>query len=263
MDRRDQSDRARPAEFGTRLVGTSVRVRNLESTQSSAERKAAFANAIDETGRLRMLSHRGVMQLSLAFLAEDGERRTALIADVRKSVQAFERQVQVLKDSRSSGVNSTDFAILRDLLFGSKTRFVDRLQHYGIEISRLTSQLEREGSIDRPDLNKLADFVSGALLECVNELVAALRSDLAALEKVDRDHMRKAAESVDSAATAIKSLGDQVRLISLNAKIEASRAGDAGRGFGVISTEVKTLSDHVQTFANEISANAESLKCFV
>jgi methyl-accepting chemotaxis protein len=49
--------------------------------------------------------------------------------------------------------------------------------------------------------------------------------------------------SVKDATATLNQLGMKVRLLSLNASVEAARAGDAGRGFSVIAEEIRTLAE--------------------
>jgi methyl-accepting chemotaxis protein len=50
----------------------------------------------------------------------------------------------------------------------------------------------------------------------------------------------------------IQSITRQSNLLALNALIEASRAGEYGRGFGVVANEVKVLATQVATLSNEM-----------
>lgn len=51
---------------------------------------------------------------------------------------------------------------------------------------------------------------------------------------------------------AIREINSSVKMLSLNAQIEAARAGDAGKGFAVVSEEMKRLSDDIQVRAEKL-----------
>src|SRR5262245_48417781 len=62
---------------------------------------------------------------------------------------------------------------------------------------------------------------------------------------------QSAAKNIDG----IRSVTTQLRVLALNALMEASRAGDQGRGFAVVAQEVKNISGEVETFAKALSSD--------
>ncbi|AKA69570.1 PocR ligand-binding domain-containing protein [Clostridium scatologenes] len=58
---------------------------------------------------------------------------------------------------------------------------------------------------------------------------------------------------INTILDSIKSIADQTKMLGLNAAIEAARAGEVGRGFGVVATEIRNLSQNSKETALRIS----------
>ncbi len=66
--------------------------------------------------------------------------------------------------------------------------------------------------------------------------------------------------SIEQFIGIINEIASQTNLLSLNASIEAARAGDAGRGFAVVAEEIRKLAEGSVSAANEIQKVVVEIK---
>ena len=66
-------------------------------------------------------------------------------------------------------------------------------------------------------------------------------------------NIQDSADKISGASNLISSVAEQTNLLSLNASIEAARAGDAGRGFAVVAEEIRQLSDESASSVDTIN----------
>lgn len=67
-------------------------------------------------------------------------------------------------------------------------------------------------------------------------------------------------QTIGEVVDLIRTIASQTNLLALNASIEAARAGDAGRGFMVVSQEVKNLAAATATSTERIAEAVENLQ---
>jgi methyl-accepting chemotaxis protein len=148
-------------------------------------------------------------------------------------------------------------------------------------ISQRTSSLGREAAEVRgvlDDTQKVAAAQAAAIQALAQQLAQVVRAQsgigtevsqgLAAVAQVGDAIQGVGAEvngivatlrEVSEAAQQITQIALQTRLVAFNASVEAKRAGDAGRGFGVVADAVKALAGQVEASSKAIMGTVAQL----
>ena len=198
---------------------------------------------IDQAGRQRMLSHRAVMFLALAHGPEAEMARGA----ARAAAQAFAAIAQRFLGRGGPGD-------LPDAAADWLARLIEaRAPGYAPAVGRFMRGFDAQGGTPEPrELQRLADFVAEDLLKVLNEVVAVLNGELAAIAERERAQAASAGQTAAQLLEEIQEIGARVRMISINALIQATRAGEAGAGFAVIANEIKDLAGRIQSATQRI-----------
>jgi methyl-accepting chemotaxis protein len=72
--------------------------------------------------------------------------------------------------------------------------------------------------------------------------------------------LSSAAEKIGNIIQLIQAIASQTNLLALNATIEAARAGDAGKGFAIVASEVKNLASQTAQATEQISSQIATIQ---
>ena len=89
--------------------------------------------------------------------------------------------------------------------------------------------------------------------------IGRLRETMAQSSSVMKE-MGKRTGEISSIVDTINLIAERTNLLSLNASIEAARAGDAGRGFAVVAEEIRNLADRSAKATADIAAIIKGLQ---
>ena len=106
-------------------------------------------------------------------------------------------------------------------------------------------------------VSQSAEQVDSAMASVRNRLDAAVEH--AGQATLMLDGLTEATGEIRGIVDSIAEIARQTNLLALNAAIEAARAGEAGRGFGVVAHEVKSLSVEVSEAVEHIRSRVDRL----
>jgi methyl-accepting chemotaxis protein len=68
------------------------------------------------------------------------------------------------------------------------------------------------------------------------------------------------AQEINKISAVLEDIAQQIHLLSLNASIESARAGEHGKGFGVVAAEIRKLSERANRETSEITTIIEDIQ---
>ncbi len=196
----------------------------------------------DELGQLQNAFHR--MGGNLTRLVSEIQRSGVQINTAATQIAAAGRQLEATVAEQLASTNEVS-ATSQEIAATSRAL----VQTMG-EVDRQASVTAAAAARSQDDLNRMEAMMRG-LSASTAEISAKL------------DAMNERASSIGSVVSTITKVADQTNLLSLNAAIEAEKAGEYGAGFAVVAREIRRLADQTAVATLEIEQMVREMQAAV
>jgi len=296
-DRLFRSDSRFTKEMGakTTIINPEFKVDTAAVRAALDEGKAGTAEALDYRGVPSLVSWRPVTIHRDATGGRD-DVRWALIseidtAEVFKPISRLFQLGMTVFGLTSAAVLGVSTMIARRLTRESKRQaalvggIVDNTHALASSSEELTS-VSQQMSAAAEQTTAQANLVSAAAEQVsgntrivagsIDDLVASIHEiaknaqdaattarkavELASATSGTMSALGRSSQEIGAVIKVITSIAEQTNLLALNATIEAARAGEAGKGFAVVASEVKELARDTAKATEEIGSRIESMQ---
>ncbi|MFM7228650.1 MAG: methyl-accepting chemotaxis protein [Cyanobacteriota bacterium] len=196
----------------------------------------------DELGQLQNAFHR--MGGNLTRLVSEIQRSGVQINTAATQIAAAGRQLEATVAEQLASTNEVS-ATSQEIAATSRAL----VQTMG-EVDRQASDTAGAAARSQEDLNRMEAMMRG---------LSASTADISA----KLDTMNERASSIGSVVSTITKVADQTNLLSLNAAIEAEKAGEYGAGFAVVAREIRRLADQTAVATLEIEQMVREMQAAV
>ncbi|MFD1699752.1 methyl-accepting chemotaxis protein [Halopseudomonas phragmitis] len=240
------------AVFGL-VVGSAAGVMTLRRLRSGLKIVAGQAKAIASGDLTRQLDVSGNDEI--ADLMHDFAR---MRDNLRKLLVAVRDQVSLLGRSSSQMTSLSDGS---SRLARHQAEAVSSMSAAVEELSVSIDEVRNHAEATRQTTER-AEQASHDSEALIGQMSAEMR-DIAGVVASTAEHMQaleKFSEQIGSVIQVINEVAEQTNLLSLNAAIEAARAGDMGRGFAVVAGEVRQLAERTSQSTLEIVETVKQIQ---
>ena len=131
------------------------------------------------------------------------------------------------------------------------------VEEVNASVHQLAAETEKT-SADAADIKARAKDIEKESQQAHDYAISIAEQREADLEEANEK--AKVVDQIGTLADTIAEIADQINLLSLNASIEAARAGDAGKGFAVVASEINKLASSTSEAVEQIRETIDGVQ---
>ncbi len=131
------------------------------------------------------------------------------------------------------------------------------VEEVNASVHQLASETEKT-SADAADIKARAQEIERESQQAHDYAISIAEQREADLNEANEK--AKIVDQIGTLADTIAEIADQINLLSLNASIEAARAGDAGKGFAVVASEINKLASSTSEAVEQIRETIDGVQ---
>lgn len=222
-----------------------------------------YGRLINIAGRQRMLSQRiGFLFLTLSNQVNSCDPASdTLWTMLEAALQDFRNGYRLLlHGDEGAGLPALSSDRIQSVLDGNgghSGRVV--IEQFLGDAQQHMQTLSLNRGLDRKTFDTFSSFMLEDLLQTLQAIVTALEEDFADEMNRRRDQRQEEALRVMHALQEIQKASKFSRMIALNAKISADRAGPYGKEFGALTEELKNISTAITDSSEDILRHLERI----
>jgi len=213
----------------------------LKRASLAAERIAAGDLTVDVQSNGRR-DEVGLLTNTLALMVDGLRRSTFQIQDATTVLAASATEILASVSQLTSGAAETATAVTETATTVEEVR---QTAHISSQKAKFVSETaQRAVDVSHAGEASVTDTVKG--MDRIREQMESIAESIVRLSEQS--------QAIAEIIASVNDLAEQSNLLSVNASIEAARAGDHGKGFAVVAQEVKTLAEQSKKATGQVRA---------